>query len=708
MNRMLRARPFALALAAFATLASCDSAAPLAPPDEIRFTTGAALAAPAGFSATRNKTSGKVDMTWQDGAGEDMYLVQWRAGDGPWRSLVSTGRDRTAYTTDSISHAAPNVYRVAAMTADWRVGPFSTDTLAQEVTTGAAQVASDSTTLVTGSVVAVGLAVTVWFEWSTDSLLAGAAQVPAQVGSGRYEAQIPAINGTRSYYRIVASSAAGTVRGAIASYLPGLPSPPVLTAYFSTVPYPTYGSQKPYSEAAYYVMTEWKHDGRYLFSYRLQRRLVGTESWVQLLASEYIQPGSGFLDDSFPLTSELQFDYRVLACDVAGNCTPSTPVRVTTEVLPAPGGFTAERTQDGKVLLRWQDVLDDQGYLVQWRAGETGSWQTLFNASDGQYAFLTDRVTAGVTNYYRVAGQVPLLRVGIFAQTSLAPGAGLSLQAQTGGATFTSSTAVTLSGTVTPNGLAATAWLEWGTDPAFAGASRSTAADVGAGMSPVTLTTPITLPAGQIYYYRLAASNSQGTVYGATRSIGSQPPAAAVPSAAFDLAAYRVAVSWTHSGAGAPTSFRVQRRTTGQTAWTDVSTQPGSARGYFDTAFPATAARAYDYRVVSCNAAAECTPSGVTQAQTQPLATPAGIAAVRNADGTVTVSWQDITGEAAFLVQWRTDPNGAWKNLVTTGVNRTQHTTSSFTPGVTNYYRVAGEASGFRLGAFTQPAAVAP
>jgi hypothetical protein len=197
-------------------------------------------------------------------------------------------------------------------------------------------------------------------------------------------------------------------------------------------------------------------------------------------------------------------------------------------------------------------------------------------------------------------------------------------------------------------------------------------------------------------------------VYGAIRSINSEPPAAAVPSAAFDLAAYRVVVSWTHSGAGAPTSFRVQRRATGQTAWTDVSTQPGSARSYFDTAFPATAARAYDYRVVSCNAAAECTPSGTASAQTQPLAVPGGIAAVRNTDGQVTVSWQDITGEVAYLVQWRTDPNGAWRNLVSTGANRTQFITSSFTPGVTNYYRVAGEASSFRQGTFTQPAAVAP
>jgi hypothetical protein len=407
------------------------------------------------------------------------------------------------------------------------------------------------------------------------------------------------------------------------------------------------------------------------------------------------------------VTSALQFDYWILACDVAGNCTPSAPVRVTTQPLPAPGSFTAERMQDGKVLLRWQGLPGEEEYLIQWRAGETGSWQTLVTTSSGFRSYVTDRVTAGVTNHYRIAGVVPVARHGIFRETSLAPGAGLSLQAQTGGAAFTSATAVTLSGTVTPNGLAATAWLEWGTDPALAGASRSTAADVGAGTSPVTVTAPITLPAGTTYYYRVAASNSQGTVYGATRSIGSSPPAAAVPSAAFDLAAYRVVVSWTHSGAGAPTSFRVQRSPTGQTAWTDLSTQPGTARSYFDTAFPANAVRAYDYRVVSCNAAAECTPSAVTSAQTQPLAVPAGIAAERTVDDQVTVSWRDITGETAYLVQWRTDPNGAWKTLVTTGANRTHLTTSSFTPGVTNYYRVAGEASGFRQGAFTQPVAVA-
>jgi hypothetical protein len=461
--------------------------------------------------------------------------------------------------------------------------------------------------------------------------------------------------------------------------------------------------------AAHHVFVQWTHDGSDVGAFRVQRRLVGSANWVEVPENAFPQPRSR-VDEGFPVATDREQDYRVLACNTRGECAASAEVRVGTQGLPAPAGFSATRAADGRVVLAWQDLPTNESFAVQWRAGETGSWQTLVSTGANVAAYTTDRVTAGVTNHYRVAGEVRSFRAGAFSEASVAAGAGRSLQVQTGGYTVPSSSSATLSAAVTPNGLAATAWIEWGTDPALAGAAQTPARQVGAGVSPKAFTDTVAPAPGVTYYYRAAASNSLGTVRGAIASFQSGGPSAPAATATFDLSNYRIVVSWTHDGFGTPTHFRVDRRTAGQTAWDQVNYAEATStpRTRFDVAFPANAARSYEYRVRACNAAGECTPSNVVPVQTQPLAAPAGLSAVPAANGQVTVSWQDIPGDAGYLLQWRTDPAGPWKGVVSTGANRTSYTSSSITPGVTNYYRVAGEASGYRYGLFSEISIVAP
>jgi hypothetical protein len=517
---------------------------------------------------------------------------------------------------------------------------------------------------------------------------------------------VAVVPGTRYYYRGVISNAGGTVRGEILRFNAGPPDAPTgVTATFSTAPLQI----DPFtSAAAHHVLVQWTHDGNDVASWRLQRRSVGDATWVQV--PEYAPPGPrSRIDQSFPVTADRVYDYRVLACHARDRCAASAEVRVGTQRVPAPAGFTATRQADGRVTLAWQDLSTEESYRVEWRAGETGSWQMVLSTSPNVTSYTTDRVTAGVTNYYRVAGEVRSFRAGAASGASVAAGAGRSLQVQTGGSTVPSSTSAAVSGSVTPNGLAATAWFEWGTDPALAGAAQTTARSVGAGVSPQPFADTLTVTSGQTYYYRAAASNSLGTVRGAIQSFQPGGPSAPAATAAFDLANYRIVVSWTHDGVGTPTRFLVERRTTGQTAWTQVrDVHVSQPRTYLDVSFPANAARAYDYRVRACNAADECVPSNVATVQTQPLSAPAGFTAAPAAGGQVNLTWQEITGEVAYLIQWRTDPAGPWKNVVSTRADLTQYATSSVTPGVTNYYRVAGEASGFRQGLFSETSIAVP
>jgi hypothetical protein len=76
-----------------------------------------------------------------------------------------------------------------------------------------------------------------------------------------------------------------------------------------------------------------------------------------------------------------------------------------------------------------------------------------------------------------------------------------------------------LGGMAVPNGLAATAWFEWGQKGNFDHATAGQ--DIGAGASVVRLTAPVSnLLAGTVYQCRLVASNAATVSFGATRWFG--------------------------------------------------------------------------------------------------------------------------------------------------------------------------------------------
>jgi len=719
MRPILRARPLALALAAVTALASCDSAAPLAPgngrsaaPEEPRYAT-APFPSPAGFTAQGpgiDSTARSVTLAWEDVPGDQGYLVQWRReGSQVWRTLVTTGANRTGFVTDSLSLSEPNFYRVAVFTSDFRTGEFATLRLRPGAFTQAALLPSDSVATLSAYVRPNGGGNSYWFEYGTDPSLAGAAKTPVQnlytsnVALRFVTQSLKVAPGTVYYFRAAASNTGGASFGEIRTFTAAasVPAAPTgVTAVFSASPVALNGGGL---SAAHNVAVRWTHDGTQAATFRVQRRRVGMPSWVQ------IQPGvlapssrdyfdRRFVDPTFPVTADAEYDYRVLACNAQDGCAASAEVRVALEGLDAPGGLTATQGQDGRVVLAWQDLPSEEAFAVQWRAGDTGAWQPLVSTGKNATTYTTDRVTAGVPNHYRVAGEVRSFRMGAFAEVVLTAGAGRTLEVGTSSAELLSSTSARVRGVATPGGLPATAWFQWGTDPALAGASQTPGQAVGSGLVPVAFDATIAVPLAQTYYYRAVASNSAGTVLGPIRTFAAGPPSAPVLTVVYDSARFEINGAWTYSGAVPPTEFRVERRTTGQTAWTAFSTTPPAGRFLFDSRFGVDGPLAFDYRVRACNAAGECTASNVAAVRTSTLAAPAGLTAARTADGQVTLSWQDVAGEVAYLIQVRTSTAAPWMPVVSTGANRTQYTGRAIQAGTTNYYRVVPEASLFRQG----------
>jgi hypothetical protein len=94
----------------------------------------------------------------------------------------------------------------------------------------------------------------------------------------------------------------------------------------------------------------------------------------------------------------------------------------------------------------------------------------------------------------------------------------------TSAASSITTTAATLNGSANPNGIAANAWFEWGTDPTLTTSNATSSQAVGAGTTNQTITANLTnLTAGTAYYFRAVAMSSGGTVRGSILNFSSAP-----------------------------------------------------------------------------------------------------------------------------------------------------------------------------------------
>jgi hypothetical protein len=83
----------------------------------------------------------------------------------------------------------------------------------------------------------------------------------------------------------------------------------------------------------------------------------------------------------------------------------------------------------------------------------------------------------------------------------------------------------TLNGSVTPGGLATTAWFEYGTDPTLAASFSTGGQSLGNGTVEVPVNVALSgLSAATPYYFRVAATNSAGTTRGSILSFTTSWP----------------------------------------------------------------------------------------------------------------------------------------------------------------------------------------
>jgi PKD repeat protein len=178
--------------------------------------------------------------------------------------------------------------------------------------------------------------------------------------------------------------------------------------------------------------------------------------------------------------------------------------------------------------------------------------------------------------------------------------------ATTAAASGVSTTAATLNGSANPNGSATSAHFEYGTTTSYGNSTPDQ--DLGGGSSAVATSAPLSgLAPSTTYHYRLVATNSFGTSYGADTTFTTS--AAVLPSATTNAASGVTASTATLNGSvnpnGVATTARFEYGTTTSYGTQTPDQDVGSGTAARTVSGPLTGLNprtTYHYRIVASNA----------------------------------------------------------------------------------------------------------
>ncbi len=197
-------------------------------------------------------------------------------------------------------------------------------------------------------------------------------------------------------------------------------------------------------------------------------------------------------------------------------------LRPTSSIPSAPTGLTAT-AGIAAVSLNWTAVSGAVSYNV-YRATSSGPLSTKTRITTGitTVSYTDTGLTNGTTYYYQVTTANSLYESAGSNEVSATPTSTPAPWAVTTAASNVTGTSATLNGSVNPNGFATDAYFEYGTTISYG--STTTSQSIGSGTTAVSVTANLTgLSAGTTYHFRLVASNTNGTSYGADQSFTQSP-----------------------------------------------------------------------------------------------------------------------------------------------------------------------------------------
>ncbi len=258
-------------------------------------------------------------------------------------------------------------------------------------------------------------------------------------------------------------------------------------------------------------------------------------------------------------------------------------------------------------------------------------------------------------------------------------------------------TQATLNGTVNPKGTSATAWFQWGTTTGYGNLTSAT--DLGSGSNDLPLLAPVAgLIPGKTYHFRVAAANSDGSVYGTDQVFTTPGPPQVWTLSATAVATNAVTLNGTVNPDGYPTAAWFEWGTTASYGNLTVATDTGSGTDALPLSVHLaglTPGVIYHYRVTATNSNGAVYGSDQTFATLGPLQVwtmPATAIATNAATLNGTVNPKGNLTAAWF--QWGTTTNYGNLTSVTDMGNGTNTLPLSvplagLAPDVTYHFRVA-------------------
>jgi len=393
------------------------------------------------------------------------------------------------------------------------------------VTTVTATGVGGTSATVNGAVNPQGAPTGAWFEWGTAADLTGAASTTQQqlAPGSAFQSVSQLLSNLLAnqtyYFRAVASSSGGTVRGNILSF--ATQAPPIVRTISGTPVLSgasLQGGVNPQGLAAQ-AWFEWSTSPLLANSQQTAPQQLAAGNRTEL-------PTSASLSN---LTPGVTYYFRAAASNSIGTAygqimsiRANGPPLVTTL---SPTGVT-----DADAVLHGSAIPNGLATSGWFELGVGIAPTSFISSSPQSLGSGTTSVTlsTGVTNLqpatiysFRMVASNPLgtARGSLVTFTTFGPPTVQGNNSIWNYSPPDTAWIVDFYGTATPNGSDTQTWFEIASDTAFSSmVAISNRASVGSGFSPVSFTRSALVPDCGPYYYRAVATNSYGTTYGATRS----------------------------------------------------------------------------------------------------------------------------------------------------------------------------------------------
>ena len=666
----------------------------VAPSTSVAASTGVnPMTAPTGFTATAFSNV-QINLAWTDTTSDEVgfRILRRPASNGssssrntpPWTVVTTTAADVTSYEDTGLAAVTGYTYAVASVNA---IGDNAMSAVATAATLSTALTAPGNFSAKAFSDTRVDLT---WTDTTiaetgyrvTRKLTSGSAALVtvATLAANATSYSDTGLTAATGYtYAVVAADAAA--RTASSRNVSVMTKAELVLAPSALVATPYNSNQ---------VDLTWTDNSSNEASFRILRRLTSSTSAgkpeMTVVGTVPANTTSYSVTGLSPLTS---YTFIVAAVGTFGTVATSTSVAASTVANPmiAPTGLTAAAFSNVQINLAWTDTTTTEvGFRILRRLNATSPW-TVVTTTAADVTTYEDAGLTAVTGYtYAVAS---VNAIGDYAISAVATAATLS-------------TALTAPGNLTARAFSDTRVdLTW-TDTTVAEtgyrvtrkltSSSAAAATVATLAANATSYSNTGLTAATGYTYAVVAADAAArTASSRTVNVTTRAEVVLAPSAlvATPYSSNQINLSWTDNS-GNEARFRILRRLTSTTAFTEVGTVPANSTSYSVTGLNPSTSYTFAVAAVGVFGTVATSTSVAASTTANPMIAPTGLTAVAISAAQVNLAWTDTTTtEVGFRILRRLNATSPWTVVTTTAADVTTYENIGLTAATSYTYAVA-------------------